>query len=197
MYRARANELRKSAQTQSVALHLEHAQNRLAANQCDEAKREAEFVLGLESKNKKAAAVIRRCDALAAAPAPEPKPAAAAPEPKPAARRPAAVVAARAPTARLWPAEPLRAEPPAPAADPEKLIKDAQQAWFRGQYGAAVDFARKALRVKPNLSTAYQIIAVCSCALRDAESATRAYERLDERNKLYVKSACQKNGITF
>jgi pSer/pThr/pTyr-binding forkhead associated (FHA) protein/tetratricopeptide (TPR) repeat protein len=198
MYHARANELRKSAQTQSVTLHLEIAKNRLAANECDEAKREAEFVLGLESKNKKAAAVIRRCEALAAAPAPEPKPAAVAPEPKPAARRPPApVVAARAPAARLWTNEPVRTEPPAPPADPEKLIKDAQQAWFRGQYGAAVDFARKALRIKPNLGTAYQIIAVCSCALRDAESATRAYEKLDERNKLYVKSACQKNGITF
>jgi Flp pilus assembly protein TadD len=107
------------------------------------------------------------------------------------------VVAARGPIPRLWATDSLRPDASPAPADPDKLIKDAQQAWFRGQYGAAVDFARKALRAKPNLSTAYQIIAVCSCALRDAESAARAYEKLDERNKLYVKSACQKNGITF
>jgi hypothetical protein len=47
------------------------------------------------------------------------------------------------------------------------------------------------------LTNAYQIIAVCSCALHDAESAARAFEKLDDRNKQYVKSACQKNGISF
>jgi tetratricopeptide (TPR) repeat protein len=92
--------------------------------------------------------------------------------------------------------EPAKPEP-GPAADPDKLIKDAQQAWFRGQYTVAIDSARKALRVKSNLTNAYQIIAVCSCALHDADSAAKAYERLDERNKLYVKSACQKSGISF
>jgi tetratricopeptide (TPR) repeat protein len=77
------------------------------------------------------------------------------------------------------------------------LIKDAQQAWLRGQHAVAIDAARKALRVKPNLTNAYQIIAICSCALHDADSAAKAYEKLDERNKLYVKSSCQKNGISF
>jgi hypothetical protein len=44
---------------------------------------------------------------------------------------------------------------------------------------------------------AYQIIAVCSCSLRDAEGAAKAYERLDERMKPLVKSACQKGGVTL
>jgi tetratricopeptide (TPR) repeat protein len=108
----------------------------------------------------------------------------------------AAAAVARTAAAKPKPVESPKPEP-APAADPDKLIKDAQQAWFRGQYAAAIDAARKALRVKPNLTNAYQIIAVCSCALHDADSASRAYEKLDERNKLYVKSACQKNGIAF
>jgi tetratricopeptide (TPR) repeat protein len=97
--------------------------------------------------------------------------------------------------------KPKAAETPKPettgGVDPEKSIKDAQQAWFRGQYAAAIENARKALRVKPGLTNAYQIIAVCSCALHDADSAAKAFEKLDERNKLYVKSACQKNGISF
>ena len=205
MYKPRAVELHKSAQAQFVALHLEASKTKLAANDCDEARREAELVLGVEAKNKRAAAVLKRCEALAkqptreasaAAPKPAPEPAAAAPKPAP--RRPAAaVVAARVSAPKPKPAdEPPRAEA-MPAADPDKLIKDAQQAWFRGQYAVAIDSARKALRAKPNLTNAYQIIAVCSCAMHDADSAAKAFDRLDERNKLYVKSACQKNGISF
>jgi hypothetical protein len=61
----------------------------------------------------------------------------------------------------------------------------------------AVDVARKALRAKPGLTSAYQIIAICSCSLHDSDTALRAYEKLDDRNKQLVRSACQKNGISF
>jgi len=196
MYKPRAIELHRSAQAHFVATHLDAAKTKLAANDCQEARREAELVLGLEARNKKAAAVVKRCEVMAkqatpelAAEAPKPTPAPIAPKP---AHRPLA--AARAPAPKAKPAE---SPEPAPAADPDKLIKDAQQAWFRGQYAVAIDSARKALRVKPNLTNAYQIIAVCSCALHDADSAVKAFERLDERNKQYVKTACQKSGISF
>ena len=61
----------------------------------------------------------------------------------------------------------------------------------------AVDAARRALRAKPGLTSAYQIIAICSCSLHDPDTALRAYEKLDDRNKQLVRSACQKNGISF
>jgi Flp pilus assembly protein TadD len=86
--------------------------------------------------------------------------------------------------------------PESPSGDPDALIQEAQQAWLRGQFAAAIEASRKALRLKPNLPNAYKIIAVCSCSLRDAESAARAYEKLDDRNKQLVKTACQKSGIT-
>jgi pSer/pThr/pTyr-binding forkhead associated (FHA) protein/tetratricopeptide (TPR) repeat protein len=200
MFYARASELRKSARGPFLAAHLEAAKGKLAENNCDEAKQEAEIVLGEDAKNKKATAVVKRCEALAAQPEPAERPVAKA-EPvvapaKPAPHRPAVVARAAVPKAKAA-AEPSKAEPQAVAADPEKLIRDAQQAWFRGQYAAAIEFARKALRVKPNMTNAYQIIAVCSCALHDADSATRAYDKLDERNKGFVKTACQKSGIGF
>jgi pSer/pThr/pTyr-binding forkhead associated (FHA) protein/tetratricopeptide (TPR) repeat protein len=201
MYRARAVDLRKAALPQAIALHLESATNKLVANACDGAKQEAQAVLALDAKNKKAASVIKRCDVLAAAPPPvvaaHPV-VAAVPEPKPVARKVAVAAGRPAPTAKPRSAEPARpADLAGPAADPDKLIKDAQQAWFRGQYSAAIASARQALRIRPGLTNAYQIIAVCSCALHDAESAARAFEKLDDRNKQYVKSACQKNGIAF
>jgi tetratricopeptide (TPR) repeat protein len=135
-------------------------------------------------------------------PAPPPTPAVvAAPKPAkpavaPVAAKPRRVAAATPVAAASKSAETAKPES-GPAADPDKLIKDAQQAWFRGQYAAAVDSARKALRIKPGLGNAYQIIAVCSCALHDESSAQNAYEKLDERNKLFVKTACQKNGVKF
>jgi pSer/pThr/pTyr-binding forkhead associated (FHA) protein/tetratricopeptide (TPR) repeat protein len=196
MYKPRAVEMQKKAQGQFVVAHIEAAVAKLAAKDCDEARREAELVLGIDAKNKRAAFVVRRCEAMAAKPEPAPKPVAAAPKPAP--RRPApAPVMARPAAARPVAARPVESAKLEPAADADKLIKDAQQAWLRGQHALAIDAARKALRVKPNLTNAYQIIAICSCALHDADSAARAYEKLDERNKLYVKSSCQKNGISF
>jgi pSer/pThr/pTyr-binding forkhead associated (FHA) protein/tetratricopeptide (TPR) repeat protein len=110
------------------------------------------------------------------------------PTPKP----PRAAGGARAPGARA------PGEGPGPsAADGDALMQEAQDAWLKGQYSAAIDASRKALRAKPGLTRAYQIIAVCSCSLRDAESATKAYERLDDRNKQLVKQLCAKSGITI
>ena len=196
MYKARAVELNKSAQAQFIAMHLENAKTKLAAGDCQEARREADLVLGVDAKNKKAAGVVKHCEAMANQSQPEPQPVVAA-APKPAPRRPAVAPAvARAAVAKPS-VETPKTEPTPAASDPDKFIKDAQQAWFHGQYATAIDSARKALRIKPNLSNAYQIIAVCSCALHDADSAAKAYDKLDERNKLYVKSACQKNGISF
>ena len=75
-------------------------------------------------------------------------------------------------------------------------MKQAREAWLRGQCGAAVDLSRKALHAKPGMSDAYQIIAVCSCTLKDADAAGRAYAKLDDKNRNLVRALCQKNGVT-
>jgi hypothetical protein len=46
------------------------------------------------------------------------------------------------------------------------------------------------------MTDAYQIIAVCSCSLKDADGATRAYGKLDDKSRNLVRSLCQRNGIT-
>jgi pSer/pThr/pTyr-binding forkhead associated (FHA) protein/tetratricopeptide (TPR) repeat protein len=148
---------------------------------------------------------------VAAAPTPTPKPApakppAAAPTPAvetPPASKPVAVASARPAPARPPSARPAAARTPADttpaptAADGDALMQEAQDAWLKGQYSAAIDASRKALRAKPGLTRAYQIIAVCSCSLRDAESASKAYERLDDRNKQLVKQLCAKSGVAI
>jgi pSer/pThr/pTyr-binding forkhead associated (FHA) protein len=187
VYKERASALEQSARTDYVKLHADAASTKARVGACDEAKQEADLVLAVDGANKTARWIIGRCAALArkeASPRPEvKKPAQAAPQPM------AAVVQPK-------PAAP----PPAqtePSADPDRLIQQAREAWLRGQYVLAVDSARKALRAKPGLTSAYQIIAICSCSLHDPDTAMRAYEKLDDRNKQLVRSACQKNGISF
>ena len=99
--------------------------------------------------------------------------------------------------ASLRPDRAARAETVAAAEpeDAEALMKQAREAWLRQQCGAAMDLSRRALRAKPGWTDAYQILAVCSCSLKDAEAAERAYSRLDDKNRTLVHAVCQKNGI--
>ena len=126
-----------------------------------------------------------------------------APAPPVAARlarpRPSApLAAADAPSRPEAPAPRPRSEPAADveAADADVLMKQAREAWLRQQCGSAVDLSRKALHAKPGMTDAYQIIAVCSCTLKDADAASRAYAKLDDKNRSLVRQLCQKNGIS-
>ena len=90
-------------------------------------------------------------------------------------------------------AEPAASDGDAP--DPDALMKQAREAWLKQQCGAAVDLSRKALHAKPGMTDAYQIIAVCSCTLKDQDAAARAYAKLDDKNRTLVRALCQKNGV--
>ena len=196
VYKERAAALETSARTDYIKLHVDAASNKAKVGACDEAKQEADLVLAVDSTNKTARWILGRCAALAKKASPRPEVMKAAQAPKP---------AATAPSPSRWPLPTRPAQdpplPPAaqpePSADPDKLIQQAREAWLRGQYVLAVDSARKALRAKPGLASAYQIIAICSCSLHLPDDALRAYEKLDDHNKQLVRSACQKNGISF
>ncbi len=134
----------------------------------------------------------RAKEAVAARPLPEPKAAPRptnAPKPKP--KPKLAVVAAR-----RAPERPAGAASP-PVGDPDALMAEAQDAWFKQQYAAAIEASRKALRLRPGLSAAYKIIAVCSCSLRNGNDAKQAYPKVEDKFKPLVKQSCGKNGITL
>jgi tetratricopeptide (TPR) repeat protein len=184
VYKERASVLEKSARAEYVKLHVDAASSKASVGACDEAKSEAELVLAVDRNNKTAHWIVGRCAVLAKKASPKPEVKKPAQTPKP-------VAAAQSkPGASL----PGQVES---SVDPDKLIQQAREAWLRGQYILAIDSARRALRAKPDLTSAYQIIAICSCSLHDSDAALRAYEKLDERNRQLVRSACQKNGISF
>jgi tetratricopeptide (TPR) repeat protein len=183
VYKERASALEKPARAEYIKLHAEAASSKASVGACDEAKSEAELVLAVDSGNKAARWIVSRCAVLAKKTSPKPEVKRPAPTPKP-------VAAAQTKPG----AAPAQTES---SVDPDKLIQQAREAWLRGQYILAIDSARRALRAKPDLTSAYQIIAICSCSLHDSDAALRAYEKLDERNRQLVRSACQKNGISF
>jgi ABC transport system ATP-binding/permease protein len=192
VYKKRAQPRYEEARLLLVAEHLETAEKARASGRCADVRTEAQAVIRLDPRNMVVRDMARLCRAR-----PEPVVASSGGRPT-RARAIAAPAAERAEAPRR--AESARAEPRAEvvAAEPEdadSLMKQAREAWLRQQCGSAMDLSRRALRAKPGLTDAYQILAVCSCSLKDADAAGRAYAKLDDKNRSLVHALCQKNGI--
>jgi pSer/pThr/pTyr-binding forkhead associated (FHA) protein len=184
VYKARGKARADEARSLLVAERLAEAEKARAAGRCADVRDAAAEIVQLDPKNALAPQLVRLCKA----------------KPEPVAARPVArarPVAAAAPAARAErPADKPEHEAAAePEVDADWLMKQSREAWLRQQCGSAIELSRKALKAKPGMSDAYQIIAVCSCSLKDVEGATRAYGKLDEKNRNLVRSLCQKNGV--
>jgi pSer/pThr/pTyr-binding forkhead associated (FHA) protein len=195
VYKRRAQPRYEEARTLLVAEHMTAAEKDRAEGRCAEVRVEAAEVIRLEPKNQLIRDLSRLCrarpESVATARSARTRTVAAA--------APAAVERPERsePAKHSEPArtEPTHAEAAAEPEDAEALMKQAREAWLRQQCGAAMDLSRRALRAKPGWTDAYQILAVCSCSLKDAEAAERAYSRLDDKNRTLVHAVCQKNGI--
>jgi hypothetical protein len=95
------------------------------------------------------------------------------------------------------PPAPTPAAPVRPAGDPEAMLREAQQAWLRHHFAVAVDKARSALALSPDQPLAYQIIAVCSCALHNTEDAQQASAHLEPARRKLVRAVCEKDGVVL
>ena len=195
LYRKRAQPRYEEARALLIAEHMTAAEQARSEGRCADLRLEAGQVLRLDPKNMLIRDLAKMCRA-------RPEAALAATTPLKAPRTRQMVAASSGEPARRGDA-PSRSEAAEPAAkaeaepeDAEALMKQAREAWLRQQCGAAMDLSRRALRAKPGWTDAYQILAVCSCSLKDAEAAEHAYARLDDRNRSLVHAVCQKNGIT-
>jgi serine/threonine protein kinase len=84
-----------------------------------------------------------------------------------------------------------------PAAEAQALVREAQQAWARKYYAVAINRARSALELSPDLPLAHQIITLCSCVLRDAAGAKEAASHLDPAKRKLVRTLCAKDGVVL
>jgi serine/threonine protein kinase len=127
---------------------------------------------------------------------PEPESEAASSAPSPAANEP------ESPSPSQAADEPALVPPPAAPEPPTvgDLVREAQQMWLRGHYGAAIGKAEAALDAEPKPAQAmqaYEIIATCSCALGRADAAREAMSHLNNTKREAVKAVCEKKGVTI
>jgi hypothetical protein len=211
MYKKRAAPRYQEARSLFVSEHLLAAEKFRTVGKCVETRREADEIGKVDPTNQLVKELVKLCKpqaggagTLVAAAAPLPRtpraraagaPAASAKEPSTAHGDTPAAPSARA--GRETHAEAAQTAAAEPAPDPDFLLKQARDAWLHQQCGSAIDIARRALKAKPTLTDAYQIITVCSCSLRDAEGAGRAYGKLDDKNRTMARTICQKNGISL
>jgi pSer/pThr/pTyr-binding forkhead associated (FHA) protein/tetratricopeptide (TPR) repeat protein len=191
VFKKRARPRFEEAHTLLVAQHLATAEKARAAGRCAEVRAEAQAVIRLDPNNLLVRDMARLCRA-------RPEAGAVAAERPARAKASATLVTDQGDAPRFEPTRVEVARAETASAEPEEaesLMKQAREAWLRQQCGAAMDLSRRALRAKPGLTDAYQILAVCSCSLKDAEGAGRAYARLDDRNRSLVHAFCQKNGV--
>ena len=187
MYKSRAEEALPDIKAQFVEAHLDLADAARLQGRCDEAREEVQKVEQEDPDNRQAHDILKTCRtktvahvAVAAAAVPR------------------AAGASKAHLATARPAVPFVDEfapPPDPPADPAELIHQARTAWLHQQCNQALELSRRALKLKANPNDAHQIIAVCSCSTKDKDGALKSYQRLDERNRSMVRTACAKYGI--
>lgn len=197
LYKSRAEAVLPDVKAQFLDAHLELADAARTQNRCDDVRGEVEKIEQVDPDNRQAHDLLKGCRnrpaprvAVAAA-APGPAPVRAAPVAK--AARPAAARPARGVPAAEFVDE--FAPPPEPAPDAAELVREARAAWLHQQCGQAIELSRRALKLKSSSNDAHQIIAVCSCSMKDKESAMKSYARLDERSRSMVRSICTKNGV--
>jgi pSer/pThr/pTyr-binding forkhead associated (FHA) protein/tetratricopeptide (TPR) repeat protein len=185
VFKARALGQQPEAARLAVRQRLVRAQAAFDRGACDEVKAEQRVIQRLDPENTEADELVRGCRGKPRAPVAARPP---APHAQPAVAASGPTKARTAEVAQVRDAE-------EPRQDPGELIKQARDAWLRGQYAAAIDLSKKALKLRPGSTDAYQIIAVCACSQRDADGAQRAYAKLDERGRSMVRTTCLRNNV--
>ena len=191
VYKRRAKPRYDEARTLLVSEHMAAADKARTAGQCAEVRTEVTEIIRLDPRNTIAREMVRLCR--------PPKAAAASP---PVAARPARP--RPTPTTYAAADSPPRAEAPKPAAAaPAEDAPDPGRPDETGPRGVAATAVRLGRRSGPQGAAReagddrrVSIIAVCSCTLKDADAAARAYAKLDDKNRNLVRALCQKNGVT-
>jgi hypothetical protein len=204
MYKKRAASRYQEARTLFVSEHLLAAEKFRTQGKCVETRREADDIAKVDPANQLIKEIVKLCKPMAGGGT---LVAAAVPHTAHARASAASLTAAKDSPAHetaasfRTPRETSHAEAASgaaePAADADALLKQARDAWLHQQCPSAIEIARRALKAKPSLTDAYQIITVCSCSLKDAEGAGRAYGKLDDKSRTLARSLCQRNGISL
>ncbi len=205
MYKKRASSRYQESRTLFVSEHLLAAEKFRTQGKCVETRREADDIAKVDPANQLIKEIVKLCKPVASGGT---LVAAAVPRAAHARASTAGLSVAKDPPAHAETAAAFRSPREAShtetaagaadaSADADQLLKQARDAWLHQQCPSAIEIARRALKAKPSLTDAYQIITVCSCSLKDAEGAGRAYGKLDDKSRTLARALCQRNGISL
>ena len=82
-------------------------------------------------------------------------------------------------------------------ADVDRLLREAQVAHASGLYARAATLAHAAAGTPLRAPTAWRIIGVSACQLKDRPLLNITSEHLDEASREYVRVGCQAAGFSF
>jgi pSer/pThr/pTyr-binding forkhead associated (FHA) protein len=194
VYHEKASETWEIVRTAYVAKHLAEAQRKAQAGKCEEARKDIELVLLVDETNTDAQELAKKCGG---APPPRvhrdtgPRPDKPHGEPRPS--KPVAVQETRPAPA---PEPPPQAPKPAAEAggDCEKTVAEAMDDYVHGNYTVARDKARKANHGSCT-NKAWRIIGASSCFLKEHDEAARAWNKLGNMDRQFIKYVCDRNQL--
>jgi hypothetical protein len=79
------------------------------------------------------------------------------------------------------------------AVDTRTPFEQAQDAYVHGQYATAIDLAKPLIDSDP--ARAWRITGAAACFEKDRTTARKAYAKLDERGREFLKYVCSRNAI--
>ncbi len=202
IYRQRGSEAYSRVKKGFVRFHLDEARKQAATNACPVARQHAEAVMTVDESNQEAIDLAKNCGAQVVKNPGKKDPV----EHVAKVERPVVAKVER-PVQKVTPAEhtdtpPRQPEdsstdtptPPGVNAAAEKVLQEAQDAYVHGQYGTAIELAKKAAKAQP--AKAWRIIGASYCFQKDRGGAVTAFGKLDAQGKAFLKYVCNRNAIT-
>ncbi len=198
VYKTRDLAIYNDAKTKWLAKAHKTLDDLVAKRSCDKAEATAKEIKAVAPEDADADAKVKRCrEAVVAArtPAAKPKPRPGTRKPRPGTRKPV--------TKKPEPKkpEPKKPEPTGPTlADLQKakaVLQQAQENFVHGKYSRAMSLGRQVLKLNKGNQMAIQIIGASACYLKNAKSAKWAFARLKAVQRNYLRTICQRNGVTL
>ena len=205
IYKSRDLKIYNDAKAKYLAGANKRLDEHVSQRECEKAQAEADLIKQVVPTDTQADAKVKTCrQAMVAANTPA-TPAADKPHPatikKP---RPATVKKPRPATVKKpvvkkpVTLKPVTAAPTLEDLQKAKaLLQQARETFVHGKYARSMSLARQVLKLNPGDQMAIQIIGASACYLKNAKNAKWAFARLKAVQRNYLRTICQRNGVTL
>jgi pSer/pThr/pTyr-binding forkhead associated (FHA) protein/tetratricopeptide (TPR) repeat protein len=191
VYRDKAEDTYAGVKRQSITEHLKAAREAQSGGKCEDARRHVEAVLLIDEGNQDAQEIAKKCGVTT----PTPRPHVDKPHvDKPHVDKPHVDKPDKPDKPPVVAPPPVVTAPP--SEDTEKTLNEAMDAYVNGRYVEATEKAKKANKGGSN-AKAWRIIGASACYQKNRDEAIKAWNRLGQMDRQFVKYICNRNEITI